>query len=115
MLNWFDDFIETVCKLFIEQRLHAYLPEELGYIDNLRRYIKGEANLQCLYSNDLPNKKTRPAQAKVLNIMGINHKITPDGKVKILRAHIIKEFDGDLSVIPQIDKACEPNWDNLNT
>lgn len=38
---------------------------------------------------DLTDKTRRPSQVKVLNAMGIEHKVRPDGSVAILRAHTL--------------------------
>lgn len=42
----------------------------------------------------LTERKVRRAQVSVLNSMGIEHRVRPDGSVAILRAHIVKIFDG---------------------
>ena len=60
----------------------------------------------------LTDRKVRPAQVKVLKAMGIEHKVRPDGSVAILRAHIIKVFDGSTKTNQQIKQAV-PNWDAM--
>lgn len=60
----------------------------------------------------LTDRKVRPAQVKVLKAMGIEHKVRPDGSVAILRAHIIKVFDGSTESNHQIKQAV-PNWDAM--
>lgn len=44
--------------------------------------------------------------------MGIEHKVRPDGSVAILRAHIIKVFDGG-SETKSKTKQVVPNWDAI--
>lgn len=60
--------------------------------------------------HSLTNKIKRPAQVKVLNSMGIEHKIRPDGSVAILRAHITKVFGGTPDTVRKPPKTAEPNW-----
>lgn len=55
-------------------------------------------------------KSRRSAQVKVLNSMGISHRVRPDGSVAILRAHITKIFDGDPASAKKQAKVIEPNW-----
>lgn len=62
----------------------------------------------------LTKRSYRPAQAKVLREMGIDHKIHPDGDVLILRSHINKVFNGDESQKPSTESK-EPNWGAFNT
>lgn len=59
---------------------------------------------------DLTDKVRRPAQVKVLNAMGIEHKVRPDGSVAILRAHITKVFGGAPDSVRKTTKVVEPNW-----
>jgi len=58
----------------------------------------------------LTNRVKKHAQAKVLNSMGIEHKIRPDGSIAILRAHIIKVFDGNPDPVKKAPKTASPNW-----
>jgi hypothetical protein len=58
----------------------------------------------------LTERKTRPAQVKVLKAMGIEHRVRPDGSVAILRAHITKVFDGDTSPSKRTTEDMTPNW-----
>ena len=37
----------------------------------------------------------RAAQAKVLNSMGIAHKVRPDGTLLVLRSHVIEQLGGN--------------------
>lgn len=63
----------------------------------------------------LTHRSRSHAQVKVLNAMGIEHKVRPDGSVAILRAHIHKVFDG--TAAPSNEgktKYGEPNWAALN-
>lgn len=57
---------------------------------------------------DLTNRVLPSAQARVLNAMGIEHKVRPDGTVAILRKHIDKVFDGLPDDIT--NKADIPDW-----
>ena len=59
----------------------------------------------------LTERKVRRAQVSVLNSMGIEHRVRPDGSVAILRAHIIKVFDGG-NAQPKT-KEVVPNWDAM--
>lgn len=59
---------------------------------------------------DLTDKTRRPSQVKVLNSMGIQHRVRPDGSVAILRAHITKVFDGNPEAARKTTKSAEPNW-----
>lgn len=59
---------------------------------------------------DLTDKIKRPAQIKVLNAMGIEHRVRPDGTVAILRDHITKIFGGNPDVTRKTNKTVGPNW-----
>lgn len=59
---------------------------------------------------DLTDKSRRPSQVKVLNSMGIQHRVRPDGSVAILRAHITKVFDGNPEAARKTAKSAQPNW-----
>jgi hypothetical protein len=59
----------------------------------------------------LTERKVRRAQVSVLNSMGIEHRVRPDGSVAILRAHIIKVFDGGNA--QSKTKEVVPNWDAM--
>lgn len=41
---------------------------------------------------DLTHRQRKPAQARVLTFMGIEHKPRPDGSLVVLRAHVDKLF-----------------------
>ncbi len=58
----------------------------------------------------LTNKLKRTAQIKVLNSMGIEHRVRPDGSVAILRSHITKIFGGDPDFVRKTIQTAEPNW-----
>lgn len=60
----------------------------------------------------LTERRTRPSQTRALKSMGIEHKVRPDGSVAILRAHIIKVFDGG-SETKSKTKQVVPNWDAI--
>lgn len=57
----------------------------------------------------LTGKMHKPAQRRALNLMGIEHKVRPDGMLIISRAHIEKILDGN-EVITS-GRSSEPNWD----
>ena len=59
----------------------------------------------------LTERKVRRAQVSVLNSMGIEHRVRPDGSVAILRAHIVKIFDGGST--QSKTKQVVPNWDAM--
>jgi hypothetical protein len=60
----------------------------------------------------LTDRRTRPSQTRALKSMGIEHKVRPDGSVAILRAHIIKVFDGGSETRTKTKQAV-PNWDAM--
>lgn len=57
----------------------------------------------------LTGKQRRPAQARVLTLMGIEHRLRPDGSVAVLRAHVEKLFGGT-STVEKAKKKTEPNF-----
>lgn len=60
----------------------------------------------------LTDRRARKSQVLVLKSMGIEHRVRPDGSVAILRAHIIKLFDGGSSTQSKTKEAV-PNWDAM--
>lgn len=58
----------------------------------------------------LTGKKNRPAQVTALNMMGIEHKVRPDGKVIVSRSHVENIFSGVVSLAMQSKETYEPNW-----
>ncbi len=61
--------------------------------------------------HSMTNKVRRPAQTRVLNNMGIEHKVRPDGSIAILRAHINNVFGGNPSELSSNKpKVVLPNW-----
>ena len=44
---------------------------------------------------EMTGKQKCAAQAKVLNSMGIAHKVRPDGTVLVLRSHVIEQLGGN--------------------
>lgn len=54
----------------------------------------------------LTNRKNRPAQRTVLNHLGIQHKVRPDGSLVVLRSHV----EDALGKESKHNKAPEPNW-----
>ena len=61
---------------------------------------------------DLTERRTKPAQVRALKAMGIEHRVRPDNSIAILRAHIIKVFDGG-SESKSKPKKITPNWDAI--
>ena len=60
---------------------------------------------------DLTHRSRRASQRAVLNAMGIQHKVRPDGTLVVSRAHVEKELGG--TVVVKGKKTHEPNWDAL--
>ena len=61
---------------------------------------------------ELTGKKHASAQAEVLNILGINHLIRPDGMLIVSRYHL-EQLLGSISNRSKI-KNIEPNWNAIN-
>ncbi|HEX7080367.1 MAG TPA: DUF4224 domain-containing protein [Gammaproteobacteria bacterium] len=59
---------------------------------------------------ELTGKKRPSAQARALRIMGIDHRIRPDGKVVVLRAQLEQAFGVKRRPEEQVVEA-EINWD----
>lgn len=62
---------------------------------------------------EMTGRVQRQAQAKMLNSLGITHKIRSDGSVLVLRAHVEKELGGAVGGKNK-KKEVEPNWDMAN-
>jgi hypothetical protein len=62
---------------------------------------------------NLTAKQRRAAQRVVLNALGIQHKVRPDGSLAVLRSHVEREFGGALPA-GAAKKPQEPNWDMVN-
>lgn len=62
---------------------------------------------------DLTGKKLRHKQKIALDVMGITYKETPDGKLKILRDHVKREF-GLVDNMVKIEREYSPNWEMMN-
>lgn len=56
----------------------------------------------------LTKKQRHPAQRKVLNAMGITHKVRPDGSLAVSASHV-KRLLGDVATA-KVDKEQEPDW-----
>ena len=61
---------------------------------------------------ELTGKLQRHAQRKVLNYMGIEHRLRPDGSLLVSRSHVEKILDG-IQGAHSIGQKTEPNWDVL--
>jgi hypothetical protein len=58
----------------------------------------------------LTKRSHRDAQARVLNFMGIEHKVRPDGSLAVLSAHVERIFGG--APVPiRSKKPAQPKWD----
>lgn len=55
---------------------------------------------------ELTGRKLHKAQRSVLNHLGIEHKIRPDGSLVVLRSHVEKSLGGESGNV----KLPEPNW-----
>lgn len=60
---------------------------------------------------ELTRRKQRAAQRAVLNALGIQYKVRPDGTLVVARAHVEKEFGVAQDKKQPKDK--EPNWGAL--
>lgn len=57
---------------------------------------------------ELTGKKRRQAQVEALRMMGVEHRVRPDGTVAVMRAHVESVFGG---IAPaKVVKSAEPNW-----
>lgn len=59
----------------------------------------------------LTQKKRQGSQRKVLNAMGVTHKVRPDNSIAVLRSHVEQVFGG--IVTPPKRRPTEPNWEAL--
>ena len=57
---------------------------------------------------ELTGRKTHKSQRAVLNHLGIEHKVRPDGSLVVLRSHVEKSLGGNSDSVKL--KAPEPNW-----
>lgn len=57
---------------------------------------------------ELTLKKHRAAQRAVLNALGIQHKVRPDGSLVVSRSHVEKELGAD--ALSKTKKRTQPNW-----
>jgi hypothetical protein len=57
---------------------------------------------------ELTGRKLSKSQRTVLNHLGIEHKVRPDGSLVVLRSHVEKSLGGDLGGDKL--KRPEPNW-----
>ena len=60
---------------------------------------------------NLTGKERKPAQRRALNLMGIEHRVRPDGALIVSRTHIEKLLDGNIR--GSAEKNIEPNWGAL--
>lgn len=63
---------------------------------------------------DLTHAKRTGTQVRALQMMGIEHKIRPDGTVAVLRAHVEAVFGGTgENEQKRPRKKTQPNFDNV--
>lgn len=62
---------------------------------------------------EMTGRVQHQAQAKMLNTLGITHKVRSDGSMLVLRAHVEKELGGGPAGKSK-KKEIEPNWDMAN-
>lgn len=62
----------------------------------------------------LTGKQRKPAQLRALRYMGIECKVRPDGALIVLRSHIEKILDGNISNSAKYKKIPEPNWSQFD-
>ncbi|MDD2325698.1 MAG: DUF4224 domain-containing protein [Alphaproteobacteria bacterium] len=59
----------------------------------------------------LTGKQQPSAQRRALNLMGITHKLRPDGTLVVLEQHVCQELGGAVAPTKiQTPKVAEPNW-----
>lgn len=62
---------------------------------------------------ELTNRRRRKSQSQVLNALGIQHKVRPDGTLLVLRSHVENELGGAEAAEAVKKKEKEPNWGAL--
>lgn len=62
---------------------------------------------------EMTDRKTRSAQRKMLNALGITYKVRADGSILVLRAHVERELGG-ASTEAVRKKEFVPNWSAAN-
>lgn len=62
---------------------------------------------------ELTKKLRRNAQRRVLNALGIEHKVRPDGSLAVLRSHVEKQFGGSPDA-GRAKKPVLPDWSGVN-
>lgn len=62
---------------------------------------------------EMTDRKTRAAQRKMLNALGIVYRIRADGGLLVLRAHVERELGGAPSATTR-KKDFVPNWSAAN-
>lgn len=60
----------------------------------------------------LTEKKRHSTQQKILNALGVTHKVRPNGSLVVLRSHVERVLGGHVPT--PVKKEPEPNWDALN-
>jgi hypothetical protein len=61
---------------------------------------------------EITSKQRQGAQRRVLNALGISHKVRPDGSLVILRSHVERQLGGNAAAPAK--KEIEPNWEALD-
>lgn len=62
---------------------------------------------------EMTDRKTHSAQRKMLNALGITHKVRADGSVLVLRSHVERELGGAPALAAR-KKEFTPNWSAAN-
>lgn len=62
---------------------------------------------------EMTDRKTRSAQRKMLNALGITYKVRADGSVLVLRAHVERELGGAPAQSAR-KREFIPNWNAAN-
>lgn len=58
---------------------------------------------------ELTRKRQNAARIRVLNAMGVQHKIRPDGTIAVLRAHVERVF-GEKATKQAAESSWKPSW-----
>lgn len=60
---------------------------------------------------ELTGKRNRKSQIEVLGLLGITHKVRPDGSILVMRTYLEQEFGmEDTAELLEKVKELEPDW-----
>lgn len=62
--------------------------------------------------SELTGRQKWSAQARALRLMGIEHRVRPDGTVAVLRTHVEHVLSGGTATRME-PRAPEPNWEAI--